>query len=115
MASKLGIDYYQRGFKNRLIQFDRYKFSKFVIDGLKFKGNEAYNYTKTEFRWAFEELKPGQGLETDEVEDEFHVLADRLIAEQKAEAATHSAAPDPRPLLNMRPRLFSFSLSDFGD
>ena len=36
MADKLALSYYQRGFKNRLIQFERFKLSKLVIDGLKF-------------------------------------------------------------------------------
>lgn len=115
MADKLALSYYQRGFKNRLIQFDRFKLSKFVIDGIKFKGNEAYNYTKTDFTYAFTELQKGQGLETSDEEDAFHEIIDKLLADQKVKASQPPSLPDPRPLLNMRPRLLSFKMSDFGN
>ena len=48
--------------------------------------------------YAFTELEAGQGLETDDEEDAFHEVIDKLIADQKAKADGAPSLPDPRPL-----------------
>jgi hypothetical protein len=45
MSQHLSQRYQKRGFKNRLIQFDRFLFTSFQMNRVRFIGNEAYNYT----------------------------------------------------------------------
>lgn len=45
MSKYLNASYTERGFKNRLLSFYRYKFRSIELNGIKFIGNKAYNYT----------------------------------------------------------------------
>lgn len=45
MQHYLDASYDAKGFKNRLLKFHRFKFRRFFIEGIRFIGNEAYNYT----------------------------------------------------------------------
>lgn len=45
LAPFLSASYVERGFKARLLAFQRYSFWSVKVAGLKFIGNVAYNYT----------------------------------------------------------------------
>ena len=45
LAPFLSASYVERGFKARVLAFQRYSFWSVKVAGLKFIGNVAYNYT----------------------------------------------------------------------
>lgn len=44
MKKYISSSYNERGFKNRVLLFENYKFTKFTIDDAKFKDNKAFSY-----------------------------------------------------------------------